>query len=140
MEITANDIQLVSPNNNVIFTDTIIGGCPSIIHRNNSGIIKLRGLTATQCRARFRASFGANMAIPAGQAILPISLALTLDGEPVATTQMIVTPTLVNNYFNVASDIYIDVPIGCCGTLGVRNTSTIPVNVQNANLIIERVA
>ena len=33
-----------------------------------------------------------------------------------------------------------DVPAGCCSQISVRNTSTQTVTVQNANLIIERVA
>ena len=46
----------------------------------------------------------------------------------------------VEEFNNVFSAIYIAVPAGCCMTIGVRNISTIPVNVQNANLIVERVA
>ena len=122
MEITANAVQAVTAGNNVIFTDTAISGCASIVYREGSGIVKLRGLANNQCRARFRASFGANIALPSTGTAGPISLVLTLDGEPVATTRMIVTPTAVSAYFNVATDVYIDVPIGCCSTLGVRNS------------------
>lgn len=53
---------------------------------------------------------------------------------------MIVTPAAVEQYFNVASCVYIDVPTGCCSTAGVTNTSNQTINVQNANLIVERVA
>ena len=63
-----------------------------------------------------------------------------IDGEAVHTAQMIVTPAAVEQYFNVASCVYIDVPTGCCSTAGVTNTSTQTINVQNANLIVERVA
>ena len=69
-----------------------------------------------------------------------ISLTITIDGEAVRTAQMIVTPAAVEQYFNVASCVYIDVPTGCCSTAGVTNTSTQAINVQNANLIVERVA
>ena len=63
-----------------------------------------------------------------------------IDGEAVRTAQMIVTPAAVEQYFNVASCVYIDVPTGCCSTAGVTNTSTQAINVQNATLIVERVA
>jgi hypothetical protein len=53
---------------------------------------------------------------------------------------MIVTPAAVEEYFNVFSAIFIDVPKGCCVTVSVQNTTTTAVNVQNANLIVERVA
>ena len=69
-----------------------------------------------------------------------ISLTITIDGEAVRTAQMIVTPAAVEQYFNVASCVYIDVPTGCCSTAGVTNTSNQTINVQNANLIVERVA
>jgi hypothetical protein len=53
---------------------------------------------------------------------------------------MIETPGAISQFNNVFSAIYIDVPNGCCSTLGVKNVSTIPIDVQNANLIVERVA
>lgn len=46
----------------------------------------------------------------------------------------------VDNYFNVTSLANITVPRGCCYTLSVENTSTIPINVQNSNLTINRTA
>ena len=140
MEIIANALQTVAANQNVYFTDTVIGGCnPSITHRDDSGLVNLRGIT-NQCRARFRISFGGNIAVPTGETVGPISLALAIDGEAVLATTMIVTPAAVEEFFNVSSTIFVDVPKGCCTTISVQNTSTIPVNVQNANLIVERVA
>lgn len=139
MEITANALQTVLANQNVIFTDTVVCGSASIMHRDDSGLITLRGLT-NQCRARFRVTFGANIAIPTGGTVESISLALSLDGESVGPTTMTVTPAAVENYFNVSSNIFIDVPKGCCLTVGVKNINTQSILVQNANLIIERVA
>ena len=139
MEITANALQTVLANQNVIFTDTVVCGSASIMHKDDSGLITLRGLT-NQCRARFRVTFGANIAIPTGGTVESISLALSLDGEPVGPTTMTVTPAAVENYFNVSSNIFIDVPKGCCLTVGVKNINTQSILVQNANLIIERVA
>lgn len=140
MEITANAVQTVNANSNVIFTDTPISGNCSIMNREGSGLVKLRGLTSTQCRARFRASFGANIALPDGGTAGPISVTMSLDGEPISTTKMIVTPAAVDNYFNVSADIFIEVPRNCCSTIAVTNTSGVTILVQNANLIVERVA
>lgn len=140
MEITANAAQEVTRGNNVIFTDTVVPGNCSIIHREGSGLVKLRGLTNGQCRARFKVFFGGNIAIPEDGTTDPISLVLAIDGEPIQTTKMIVTPQDVNTYFNVASSIYLDVPKGCCSTIGVKNSDGPALSVQNANLIIERVA
>ena len=139
MEITANALQTVEVNQNVQFTDTAVDGSCSILHRDGSGLVTLRGLT-NQCRARFKAFFSGNIAIPAGGTVGPISLALSINGEAIASTTMIQTPAAVEEFSNVASAVYIDVPSSCCVTISVRNTSTQAIDVQNANLIIERVA
>ena len=140
MEITANAVQEVAAANNVIFTDTAVQGNSSIVHREGSGLVKLRGLTTCQQRARFKIFFSANIALPTGGTAGPISLAVSVDGEPVATTTMTVTPAAVEEYFNVASSVYLNVSAGCCSTIGVRNISGVAIDVQNANLIAERVA
>ena len=139
MEITANTLQTVNENQNVLFTDTVTCGNCSIAHRDGSGLVTLRGLT-NQCRARFKVSFGGNIGIPTGGTVEAISLAISLDGEAIATTTMTVVPAAVENYWNVFSAIFIDVPKDCCSTIGVKNISTQPIEVQNANLIVERVA
>lgn len=139
MEITANAIQTVAENQNVLFTDTVVCGNCSIMHREGSGLVTLRGLT-NQCRARYRVSFGGNIAIPTGGTVEPISLALAINGESVATTTMISTPTAVEDYNNVFSAIFLDIPRNCCSQISVKNTSDQAIEVQNANLIVERVA
>ena len=139
MEIIANAVQTVPANQNVYFTDTVICGNGSISHRDDSGLVTLRGVT-NQCRARFRVSFGGNIAIPTGGTVEAISLAISLDGEPIGPTTMIVTPAAVETFFNVFSAIFVDVPRSIMSSISVRNISTIPVEIENANLIIERVA
>ena len=139
MEIIANAVQTVPANQNVYFTDTVICGNGSIGHRDDSGLVTLRGVT-NQCRARFMVTFGGNIAIPTGGTVGPISLAITIEGEPVPATTMIVTPAAVEQYFNVKSSVFIDVPRGCCTRISVENTSDEAIVVQNANLIITREA
>lgn len=139
MEIIANAVQTVQANQNVYFTDTPICGNSSIGHRDDSGLVTLRGVT-NQCRARFMITFGGNIAIPTTGTAGPISLAIAIAGEAVPATSMVVTPTATEAYFNVSTSVFVDVPRGCCSTISVINTSTQEVLVQNANLIIERVA
>lgn len=140
MEIVAVAIQTVNPNQDVLFTNISVRECPSILWRAGSGIVTLRGLPNGQCRARFRVSFGANIAVPEGQTVEPIELTIAINGEGVPSARMISTPIDVDAYNNVSADIFIDVPIGCCVQLSIQNTGTIPTNVQNANMIVERVA
>ena len=139
MEIIAVATQTVAENQNVLFTDSVTCGNCSITHRDGSGIVTLRG-TTNQCRARYKVTFGGNIAIPTGGTVEAISLALAIDGEGLGSSTMIVTPAAVEEYFNVFGAMFIDVPKGCCLTVSIQNTSTQSVLVQNANLIIERVA
>ena len=139
MEIISVPLQAVDAGQNVQFTDTVTCGNCSIIHRAGSGLITLRGLT-NQCRARYRVSFGGNIAIPTGGTVESISLAITVDGEQVGSTLMIVTPAAVEEFWNVYSSVFLDVPRSCCVTVSVENTSDQTISVQNANLIVERVA
>ena len=139
MEIIANALQTIPANQNVYFTDTITGGSMSISHRSNSGLVTLFGNT-NQCRARFKITFGGNIAVPDGGTPGPISLAMALDGETVPSTTMIVTPTTAETFFNVFSAIFVDVPRGNSVTISVKNIGTTSLDVENANLIIERVA
>ena len=140
MEIIANAVQTVPANQNVYFTDTVICGNQSISHRDDSGLVTLRGVTNCQNRARFMVTFGGNIAIPTGGTVEEISLAIALDGEPIQATTMIVTPAAVEQYFNVKASVFIDIPRGCCSQISVTNTSTQPILVQNGNLIITREA
>ena len=139
MEIIADAVQTVNAGQNVYFTDTVICGNNSITHRSNSGLVTLRGLT-DQCRARYRVTFGGNIAIPTGGAVGAIQLAIAIQGEAVPATTMIVTPAAAENFFNVHADTFIEVPRGCCVTVAVENTSTAAVLVENANLTVVRTA
>lgn len=139
MEIIANALQTVAAGGNVLFTDTVTCGNCSIVHRDDSGLVTLRGIT-NQCRARYKVSFGGNIAIPDGGVVGPISLAIGINGEPVGATTMIETPTATEAFTNVFSAVFIDVPAGCCSQISVINTGLTPLDVQNANLIVERVA
>lgn len=69
-----------------------------------------------------------------------ISLAIAISGEPISSTTMIVTPAAVGEYFNVSSSVYLDIPSSCCSQISVENTSAQSISIQNANLIVERVA
>ena len=139
MEITANALQTVSANANVAFTDSVTRGSCSIIHSGGSGLITVRGIT-NQCRARFHAFFNANVAIPTGGTVGPISLAIAINGEAIGPSTMISTPAAVEEFNNVSSGVYLDVPAGCCYTISVKNLTGDDIELQNANLIVERVA
>ncbi len=136
-EFTNTAIQLVDENENVTFTETPVRGCKCIDHREGSGIVTLRGLTNC-CYARYRVSFGGNIAVPADGTVGPIEIAISVRGEPLGSATAIVTPAAVDEYNNVYVSVLVDVPRGCCVDIGVENTSDQPINVQNANLIVDK--
>lgn len=138
-EYTANAIQTVAVNQDILFTDDPVRGNNSIMHREGSGLVTLRGITC-QCKARFRIFFGANIAVPEGGTAGAISASIAISGEAIPTSSMIVTPAAVDEYFNVSASLFIDVPAGCCTNISVKNTSDQAINIQNANIIVERVA
>ena len=150
-EFTYNPIQLVQPNQPVILNDSI--RCPKgyVIHRNESGIVTLRGIVnnACACFTRYQVTFNGNIAVPEGATVGEIGVALALDGEPILTSRAVVTPAAVDDYFNVTSTAIITIPRGCCFNVSVENVSesatpaTTPapaINVQNANLTVTRIA
>lgn len=138
-EFTAITLAEVAENQNILFTETPVCPTKGILHRPGSGIIRVSG-NGSQCRARYLVSFSGNIQIPTGGTVGEISVAISIDGEALASTQMIVTPAAVENLFNVSAQAYIDVPCGCCATIAVENTSDQAIEVQNANLIVVRVA
>lgn len=131
--------QTVPVGGNVTFENEAVRATPAVLHRAGSGVFTLRGCTE-QCRALYRVSFGANIAVPTGETVGPISAAISLAGEALGSSTAIVTPAAVEDYWNIYVSDIIPVPRGCCVTVGVRNTSDIPINVQNASLIVERIA
>lgn len=146
-EFTYNPVQLVQPNQAVVLNTAI--GCPKryVIHRNESGILILRGIVNNPCSefARYQVTFNGNIAVPTGGTVGPIAVALAIDGEAIPTSRAIVTPTVVDAYFNVTSTAFITVPRGCCFNVSVDNVAAgddpaVAINVQNANLVVTRVA
>ena len=138
-EFTNSNIVTVAAWLNLPLRERTVKCGSCIAHREGAGIVTLRGLT-NQCRARYKVSFGANIAIPAGGTVAPISIALAIAGEPLNSATAIVTPAAAGEYFNVFTAAFIDVPRGCCITIAVENTSTQAISIANSNLIAERVA
>lgn len=148
-EFLNNDIQNVALNGPVIFTASIPCNRGYIYHEDNTGIFILRGATPN-CFARYQVIFNGNIAIPTGGEVTPIALAITVNGETRPTSTAIFTPAAVDDFGNITSTAIITVPRGCCFTIAVRyvdatvddptTTPTPTIEVQNANLVIQRVA
>ena len=138
-EFTSTTIQTVAAGQNLPLTETAIKGSNCINHRAGAGNVTLRGLT-NQCKALFKVSFGGNIAIPTGGTVGAISVALAVGGEALNSATAIVTPAAVDQYSNVFTAVFVEVPRGCCVTVALKNTSAQAISVANSSLIVERVA
>lgn len=148
-EYLANAVQSVALNDPILFTASIPCTRGFIYHEDETGIFTLRGITPN-CFARYQVTFNGNIAIPEGGTVGPIAIAIAVNGEQRPTSMAIFVPAAVDQYGNVTSTAIVVVPKGCCFSMSVRYVSGITddpvavpapvINVQNANLVINRVA
>ena len=145
-EYLANAVQEVALNDPLVFTTSIPCNKGYVYHEDETGIFILKGIT-NNCFARYQVTFNGNIAIPTDGTVSPIAVAIAVNGEPRLTSRAIITPAAVDEYGNVTSTALITVPKGCCFSLSVRYVTADPtvdvsasINVQNANLVINRVA
>ena len=148
-EYLANALQNVALNGPVLFTASIPCTKGYVYHEDETGIFILRGCT-NNCFARYRVTYNGNIAVPEGGEVTPLAVAISLNGEPRFTSQAIFTPQAVGEFGNVTSTAIITVPKGCCFSLSVRYvdatvddaavTPTPTIEVQNSNLVIDRIA
>ena len=149
-EYSSNMLQTIPVNGSVIFTESPVPCSRGLIfHREESGAFRLASPSAMSngcfycCRcgmpeADYEVSFHANIQIPAGGTVEPISLALAIDGEVDPSSEMIFTPAAAQEFGNVGADIIVSVPWICrCTSVSVKNTSTQPIEVQNANIVFD---
>ena len=150
-EYLANQVQNVALNAPIIFTASIPCQKGYVYHEDETGIFILRGIVNNQCAkyATYQVTFNGNIAIPTGGAVTPIAVGIAVTGEPRLTSRAIVTPAAVEEYNNVTSTAIIKVPRGCCFSLSIESiqatddpatTPTPIIEVQNANLVINRIA
>ena len=148
-EYVENAVQIVALNNPILFNDSIPCNKGYVYHDDSTGVFILKGCT-THCVARYSVTFNGTLAIPTGGAVTPIAVSISTEGETRPTSRAIYTPAAVDEYGNVTSTALITVPKGCCFSLSVRyedateadaaTTPTPSIEVQNANLVINRVA
>ena len=151
-EYLANAVQAVALNAPILFSASIPCTKGFVYHEDETGIFTLRGIVnnPSSCFARYQVTFNGNIALPEGATVTPIAVALSVQGEQRPTSRAIFTPAAVDEYGNVTSTAIITVPKGCCFSLAVRYvdatvddptvTPAPSINVQNANLVINRIA
>lgn len=148
-EYVENLAQNVALNGTVLLDSSIPCNRGYVLHNDGTGIFILRGIT-NNCFARYQVTFNGNIAVPEGGTVTPIAIAITENGEARQTSEAIFTPQAVDEFGNVTSTAIITVPKGCCFNIAVRYvdatvndaavTPTPTIVVQNANLVITRIA
>lgn len=147
-EYSANAAQVVPVNGSVIFTESPVPCNRGLIyHRDDTGLFRLANRffrqNVMQCwrrNTRYEVAFHANIAVPEGETVPEdgISLALAIDGDVDPSSTMIFIPAAAEDLGNVGADIIVTVPCMCpCSSVSVRNISTIPITVQNANILFD---
>lgn len=140
-EWSANAAQTVTPNAPVIFTDNPVPPVTDLVrHRDETGAFLLRGydLCPRRRSSKYHVIFNANIAIPTGGTVGPISIAATIDGSVIPATTAIVTPASVEEFFNVCINFDALIWNGCCESVSIINTSSGDILVQNANIEFNR--
>lgn len=151
-ELSANALQNVLPNTAVVFTEVPVRSSGGLIwYREGTGLVRLASPSriigkffgGCPCNRRmleavYQVAFHANIAVPTGETVGPISLGIAIDGTVDPSSAMIFTPAAVETFGNVGAEILVGVPSICgCESIAVVNTSTIPIDVQNANLVVD---
>lgn len=145
-ELVAPMQQIVQPGLDIIFVDASVPCTSGLVQFNsNTGAVQLSGYVENpgcRCRpntAKYLIDFGANISIPAGGTVEEISVGIVVGGSVVPSTIMRVTPAAIEEFWNVSRAKVVNIFRNCCQSVGIRNLSTQPIAVQEANMLIERI-
>lgn len=134
IELINTAVQTVQPGQAVVYNETVFRSRRgSEGYRGDGGLVKLNEPGV------YRVTFNGNIAVPTGETVGEISVAITQDGETLNGTTARVIPAAVENYFNVSAQTLVTAGCGCCVPVTARNTSDIPILVDNPNLTVVRV-
>ena len=148
-EFIAVASQTIQPGASAVFYNAGSFYPNYIFHDDGSSIVRIATLVNPWvawggcCCQRmpmtvYPVAFHGNIAVPTGQTVGEISLAVVNGGEIEQATIMRSTPSAVEEFNSVGTDILVAVPAICgCGSIAIRNTSTIPILLENAVLVVD---
>ena len=150
-EFLYNEVQEVALNSPILFRTSIPCTKGYVYHEGETGNFILKGVVNNNsCFAQYQVTYNGNIALPEDATdVVPIAVALVVNGEARLTSRAIFTPQAVDEYGNVTSTAIIKVPKGCCFNIGVESvvasvdatiTPASVIEVQNSNLTITRIA
>ena len=128
--------QVAAGQNAVLDVDVIKSRCVS--HRTGSELICVDN-SGCDCKpARYKVFVKANISIPTGGTVGPISLGIALNGEIVQSSIATVTPAATGDEFSVATEEIINAG-KCPVNIAVRNPNTQTIEISNLVVIVERI-
>lgn len=149
-EYSANALQTVNATQPIIFTESPVPCNKGLIyHRDESGNFLLANNAPNNCNTcncgcrriyetRYAVTFSANIGVPTGGTVEEIQVGIAIDGTTDPSSIMRFTPAAVEEFGNISKTIVVSVPSLCgCENVSVRNISTQPIEVQNANIVID---
>jgi hypothetical protein len=151
-EFLYNEVQEVALNNPILFRTSIPCTKGYVYHEGETGNFILKGAVnnPNNCFVQYQVTYNGNIALPEDATdVVPIAVALVVNGEARLTSRAIFTPQAVSEYGNVTATAIIKVPKCCCFNLCVESVvaTTDPtvtpapiIEVQNSNLTITRIA
>lgn len=135
-EFTSTIQQVAAGQNAVLDVDVIKSRCVS--HRTGSGLICVDN-SGCDCKpARYKVFVKANISIPTGGTVGPISLGIALNGEIVQSSIATVTPAAVGDEFSVSTEEIINAG-KCPVNIAVRNPNTETIQISDLTVIVERI-
>ena len=132
IELTYNGATVTVPaNNDVPFNAVMKSGCAERYEANTNTLTLVKA-------GRYLVSASANIAVPTGGVVGPVTLGIASNGSIINGTTMAATPTVAGAFFNVATQTYVDVYPCSSKTIALR-AGIAPVDVNNQNLTAVRV-
>lgn len=142
-EYRYNALQTLQPNGTVIFSNDFFP-CNKglIVHQDDSGLFQVRGIVNNPCAeyGKLKINFGANVGIPETGTVEPITVAITVNGVTEPATTMISSPSATGEFNSISREVEVPIPRGCCQNISVTNTSTQPIEIQNAIIDLDRIS
>lgn len=128
-------LQTIAAGGNVLLNPVSCQcGCGAV-RQTETGVIRLSGICGRQ-KTQYHIMFDANVAIPAGGTVGPITISILLDGVALPASSAIVTPAAAGDLWHISLNDLVDVCFGDSVTIGIRNDSGVPINMQNAILTV----
>lgn len=145
-EYNAVASQIINPGEAFIFTTNPVPCKMGLIrHREGTGnfllagysiLRRIYGMVTRNKTSLYDIKFGANVAIPEGGTVAPISVAFAIDGTTVPASVMQSTPAAASEFNMVNRDMSVEIWTGCCESVSVINTGTQPIEATASTITI----